>query len=133
MGMTVYLDGQNKYDVDEDFDKELLAIIRDALEKEAASESTHIFSPKRVNEFMDACRSVHKHFPSTKYHVETRKCDLSVGGWDICIKGESIEFDDPKEIADTILRLADNFEVSSDLDGSVEFNLAFYGLTEKIR
>lgn len=133
MGIKFHVGGDRDFEFDENSDKNLIAFLKRAQDEDARSGASYIMSPGRVADFIKAYKSVKKHFGTDAYTVTEKRGTLSADGWFIYVRGREIIFDDPKEIVDDILSVADNFEVTTNIDGDTEFNIGFYGIVKRVR
>lgn len=132
MGFSAHFGNGENVEFEEDFDKDVIEAIRTILDAEAKAGGTYMLNPQRVSEFARAYQSIEKHFPKEKYKIKKRSSDLSPDGWYVTVQGSSIEFDDPEEITNEILTVADCFEVQTKLDGTMTLGMSFYGMVKKV-
>ena len=134
MGFSAHFGNGENVEFEEDFDKDVIEAIRAILDAEAKAGGTYMLNPQRVSEFARAYQSVEKHFKKDGYEIKKKSNDNPTWGWDIIVRasGGEIIFDDPEEITNDILDVANCFEIVPYLNGAIEFNITFYGLANKI-
>lgn len=128
MGMTMHFENGKKIEYDEEFDKKFITLLR---EMEELNLYDYKPSEKRIEQCSSACAAMIQEF-GDQCDVVLRKGALSKDGYFIVARAKNLTIKHPKRFVENVLRLADNFETTSNLDGTVEFSVGFYGMVERV-
>lgn len=130
MGMIFHFSNEMNLDIDEDFDKDLIEILRKAQEKEIMSGMAYTPVKERVEEFVTSYLTIRSLFQDQGHQITIKKGGVGHDGWFINVRSKTIEISDPKLLVDGVLRLADNFEVCANTDGTLDFCIGFYHMVK---
>lgn len=128
MGITVHLDKTIDSAYNEEAEAQFLDVLKKLKEKDEKNGVKYEPNMKRVKDFVSAYKYLEKEFSKTARTIQIKSGGLCADGWFINIVSNSITFNNPKEITDKVLRVADNFEIVPYLSGVMEFNVGFYGV-----
>lgn len=129
MAMSVYLEGNNEV-VSEDILDDVLKFIKNV---EAMSSSTKmsILKPEMVAE-VNECYRVVKSMFGDSCRVSLLADEDHTDIWTIQVVGSELDMTRPKELSQTVLRKAKTFEVVTNLDKEIIFNITFPYMTKKV-
>lgn len=128
MGITVHLDKTIDSTYNEEVEAQFLDVLKKLKEKDEKNGVKYEPNMKRVKEFISAYKYLEKEFSKTAKEIQIKSGGLCADGWFINIVSNTITFNNPKDITNKVLRIADNFEIIPYLSGVIEFNVGFYGV-----
>lgn len=128
MGITVHLNKTIDSTYNEEIEAQFLDVLKKLKDKDEKNGVKYKPNMGRVKDFISAYKYLEKEFSKTARVIQIKSGGLCADGWFINIVSNSITFNNPKDITDKVLRVADNFEVIPYLSGVIEFNIGFYGI-----
>lgn len=129
MAMSVFLESKRD-DIPENLCDDLVDLLNDIESKQG--NKMYVVDPKRAKECMDAYSNLKRIFGS-RYAVRGHKrTDGGITAFDMFVTGKDIEIDNTDDLIDSVLCLADCFEVSAYENDTVELAITFYGFLKKV-
>ncbi len=125
-------DLEDEYDPDDYPDEEELELLRAFMDHlEAAHSGVHIADPRKIAEVNAAYEALKTTLVGVDLVMSFAQNVPFVGTATIHVRGKEIEVSNQKQFTQ-VCKLTSTFEVTPYLDGTVEMNFTFYGLTKKI-
>ena len=129
MAISVHLEGNNEV-VSEDILDDVLKFIK-KVESMSSGTKMSILKPEMVAQVNECYRVVKSMFgDSCKVSLLADKDHTDI--WTIQVVGSELDMTKPKELSQTVLRKAKTFEVVTNLDKEIIFNITFPYMMEKV-